>query len=112
MATEQEIEATLARSKEIDEQIAQLLKQAKERNLNELFDSADNQFARFAGVLAAQNPPAGTGPACFDATVELIADWAGMEVAAIEGMDEADGGSSAKPKSAPSRPAQRRGMRI
>jgi hypothetical protein len=113
MATDQEIEATLKRAKEIDDQIAQLVRQAQDRNLDDLFASADKEFERFSGVLKAENPPAGTGPACFDAAITLIADWSEVEVAALEGMHEADGGKSpGSAKTAPARAGQRRGMRI
>lgn len=113
MVTDQEIEATLKQSVEIDRQFQELLKQVQDpsKNLTALFESADKEFARLGEVLKTPNAPASTAGACFEAAVELIGDWGEMEAVAIQGMHEADGGAKSAKTGSVNR-APRRGMRI
>ena len=116
MVTEREIEATQKLSQELDAQVAQLVKQAQDssKSLAPLFEGVEKESARLGELTRRKQPPAGLPGQCLDAALELISDWTDMEVEAIKGMNEAEGGKapgSQSAKSGPARP-QRRGMRI
>jgi len=116
MATEQEIEATRKLSQELDAQVAQLVRQAQDpsKSLGPLFEGVDREIERLVELTRREKPPAGLTQECFDAALELMIDWTGMESEAIKAMNEAEGRTtpgSQSAKSGAARP-QRRGIRI
>ena len=110
--TEETVEQTLAKSRDLAEQLELLERQINDpgRQIEPLFAELEQECARLGEALQTKGSRPGTGYDALAAAMEMLADFGAAETKALEVLDGPAGGSS-KP-AAPARPAQRRGLRI
>jgi hypothetical protein len=97
--TDEEIEATMAKSRELSAQVEKLTAEALDpaKDLGKLKDAFDQELQKFVTFTKQPDAPIGTGLQSLMLAVETIADFGAVEVAAAEGLAGKDAGTKGAP---------------